>query len=265
LKKRLIALLLTAALILTLLPATALAASTLVVDGSTYAVSEAGLNAAITAASDGDTIKITASGTITLTADMSTNKLITLDLNNSITLNLNGHKIDFTGSFGAVQISSDSTIKGPGTITTKRYITVSSGSTLTVQGGAVIEGTGTWQPLMNSGTVSMTNSTLRQMNGNYVFLNSASGTATFDNVTIETSNASGSVIWAADDSALTLNNCTTRNNFSGTMSGTLPSVIYVTHSAAVTLNGGSVTAPAGGAKPVIEAASTTVPQSPVVM
>ncbi len=254
-KKRIITLLLTAALILTLFPATAAAARTYEVGDSTYAFSEAGLNAAIAAASDGDTIQFKTSGTITLTADMSINKSITLALNNSITLNLNGHKIDFTGSFGEVQISSASTIQGPGTITTKRFITVSGGSTLTVQGGAVIEGTGTWQPLMNSGTVSMTGGTLRQMNGNYVFLNSSSGTATFENVTIETSNKSGSVIWAADNSTLTLNNCTTRNNYSGTMSGTMPSVIYVTHSAAVTLNGGSVTAPAGATKPAITVGS----------
>jgi LPXTG-motif cell wall-anchored protein len=101
----------------------------------------------------------------------------------------------------------------------------------------------------------MTDGALRQKNGNYVFLNSSSGTASFDNVTIETSNGSGSVIWAADYSTLTLNNCTTRNNFSGTMSGTLPSVIYVTHSAAVTLNDGSVTAPAGSTKPAIKVGS----------
>ena len=250
-KKRLITLLLTAALILTLFPATAAAATVYEVGDSTYAFSEDGLNAAIDAASDYDTIQFKTSGTITLTADMSINKSITLDLNKSITLDLNGHKIDFTGSYGAVQISSASTIQGPGTISTKRFINVYSGSTLTVQGGAVIEGTASWQPLINAGTVSMTNGTLRNTNGNYVLLNSSSGTATFDGVTIETSNASGSVIWAADDSTLTLNNCTTKNNFSGTMSGTLPSVIYVTDSAAVTLNGGSVTAPAGSTKPAI--------------
>jgi LPXTG-motif cell wall-anchored protein len=100
----------------------------------------------------------------------------------------------------------------------------------------------------NYGTLLMTGGVLRQTNGSYALLNA--GTATFDDVTIETSNGSGSVIWA-NNGTLTLNNCTTTNNFSGTMTGTLPSVILVSNSAAVILNGGSVTAPVGGALPAI--------------
>ena len=240
-KKRLLALLLTAALILTLLPATASAASVLEVGGSgSYAMDEAGLNAAISAANDGDTIKFMAGGTITLTANIMINKSITLDMN--------GHTIDIaTGAFNRVilpQVPSVSvTIQGPGTITTGNDIFVYSGSTLTVQGGAIIEGTGSSQVVSNYGTLLMTGGALRQTNGKYVLLNA--GTATFDDVTIETSNGSGYVIWA-NNGTLTLNNCKTRNNFSGTMPGPWPSAILVANSAAVALNDGSVTAPGGG-------------------
>lgn len=244
-KKRLLALLITAALILTLLPAMALAASTLEVGGGVYDLTEAGLNAAITDASNGDTIKFVSSGTITLTANIMINKSITLDLN--------GQTIGFTtGNFNRVtlpQVPSVSVlIQGPGTITTGNDIFVYSGSTLTVQGGAVFEGTGSSPAVSNYGTLLMTGGVLRKTNGNYALLNM--GTATFDDVTIETSNGSGSVIWA-NNGTLTLNNCTTTNNFSGTMTGTLASVIFVSNSAAVTLNGGSVTAPAGGSLPAI--------------
>ena len=245
-KKRLLALLLTAALILTWLPATAKAATTLQVGGSgSYAMDEAGLNAAISAASDGDTIRFVSSGTITLTANIMINKSITLDLN--------GQTIDFaTGDFNRVilpQVPPVSvTIQGPGNISTYNDIFVYIGSTLTVQGDAVIEGTKNSPTVTNYGTLLMTDGTLRQKNGQYVLLNS--GTATFDNVKIETSNGSGSVIWA-NNGTLTLNNCTTINNFSGPMTGTLPSVILVSNSAAVTLNRGSVTAPAGSTLPAI--------------
>lgn len=245
-KKRLLALLLTAALILTLFPVTAAAEgpTVLEVGGGTYALSETGLSAAIASASDGDTIKFTASGTITLTDDIVINKSVTLDLNGQ-TVGLNSPS---TFDYLSIPYGYSVTVTGPGTITTNTYIYVKSTATLTVQGGVVIEAAGSWQALMNYGTVSMTGGTLRQTNGNCAFQNS--GTATLDNVTIENSSANISVIWAADG-ALALNNCTARNNFSGPMTGTLPSVIFVTNSAAVTLNGGSVTAPAGATLPAI--------------
>ena len=244
-KKRLLALLLTAALILTWLPATAKAATVLEVGGSTYALSEIGLNNAIDHANNGDTIKFTASGTITLTAHIMINKSITLDLN--------GQTIDFaTGDFNRVilpQVPSVSvTIQGPGNITTYNDIFVFSGSTLTVQGGAVIEGAEGSPTVTNHGTVSMTGGELRQKKGKTVLVNS--GTATFDTVKIETSNESGYVIWA-NNGTLTLDNCTTINNFTGTMTGAGPSVILVANSAAVTLINGSVTAPAGSTLPAI--------------
>lgn len=251
-KKRLLSILLTFCLALTLLPVTAEAVgSTLEVgEGGTYALTEAGLNAAISAASDGDTIQFITGGTIAMTADITINKSITLDLNGQ-TVGLNSST---TFDFLSIPNGYSVTVKGPGTITTNTCIEVKNTATLTVQGGAVIEGTGDWQTLINYGTVSMAGGALRQTNGNYALQNS--GTTTFTDVTIETSNASGPVIWAAEGT-LTLNNCTTRNNFSGTMTGTLPSVIYVTGSSAVTLNGGSVTAPAGSTLPAIEAISAT--------
>lgn len=249
-KNKFFALLITMALILTLLPATALAANTLEVGAGMYDLTEVGLNAAIADASDGDTIKFTASGTIPLTNDIVIDKSITLDMNGQ-TVGLNSPS---TFDFLSIPNGYSVTVKGPGTITTNTYIYVNNTATLTVQGDAVVEGTGVWQTLMNYGTVSMMGGALRQTNGNFVFQNS--GAATFDNVTIETSHGDGSVIWAADGT-LTLNNCTTRNNFWGTMTGTLPSVILVSGSGAVTLNGGFVTGPAGATLPAIEAASTT--------
>ncbi len=236
---------------LTLLPVTALATTgdTLEVGGSsTYALTQEGLNAAISAASTGDTIKFISGGTITLAADISISKSITLDLN--------GQTIGFNSSAGFKYLTIPDEfsviVKGPGTITTNTCIWVTNSAALTVEGGAVIEGTGVWQPMINYGTVSMTDGALRQTNGYYVLQNY--GAATFNNVTIETSCGSGSVIWAANGT-VTLNNCTTRNNFSGTMTGTNPSVILLSNSAALTIDGGSVTAPAGSTLPAIEASS----------
>lgn len=250
-KKCLFSLLLALCFVLTLLPVTAgAAANTLEVGGVSYALTEADLNAAIAAAHDGDTIKFIASGTIPLTNDIVINKSITLDMNGQ-TVGLNSPS---TFDFLSIPNGFSVTMKGSGTITTNTRIYVNSTATLTVQGGAVIEGTGDWQTLINFGNVSMTGGALRQTSGKFVLQHS--GTAIFDNVTIETSNGSGPVIWAAGGT-LTLQNCTVRNNFSGTMIGTLPSVILVSGSAAVTLDGGSVTAPVGSTLPAIEAASTT--------
>ena len=247
-KKRIITLLLTAALILTWLPATAAAAdpTTLQVGGGgSYPMDKDGLKAAIAAANDGDTIRFMAGGSISLDENISINKSITLDLN--------GQTIDFAAdAYNRVilpQVSPVSvTIQGPGTITTVNDISISSGSTLTVQGGAVIEGTGVLFTVTNYGTLLMKDGELRQKKGKTVLL--TSGTATFANVTIETSNGSGPVIWA-NNGTLTLTNCTTTNNFIGLMTGTGPSVILVADSAAVTLNDGSVTAPAGSTLPAI--------------
>ena len=206
-------------------------------------------NAAIADASNGDTIKFTAGGTIALSADIIINKSVTLDLNGQ-TVDLN-----FSSIFDSISIPNgySVTVKGPGTITTNTYI--ENAATLTVQGGAVIEGTGGWQTLRNYGAVSMTDGALRSTNGKSVLVNDDSGAATFDTVTIETSSASELVIWTLG--TLTLNNCTTRNNFSGTMTRTNASVISVSNSGVMTLNGGSVIAPAGSAKPAIVASSAT--------
>ena len=246
-KKRIITLLLTAALILTLFPATAAAATTLEVGSGLYPLSEKGLNDAISAANNGDTIRFMADGTIKLTDKLSINKSITLDLN--------GHKVGLSTIYLLSIASGYSvTVKGSGTITTNTFIQVENTAALTVQDGAVIEGAvieaaGFSTPaLINYGTVSMTGGSLRQTNGRHVLINA--GAATFHNVTIETSNGSGWVIWA-DGGTLTLNNCITTNNFTEPMTGTGPSVILVANSAAVTLNDGSVTAPAGSTLPAI--------------
>jgi hypothetical protein len=218
--------------------------------GGIYDLTVIGLNAAIADAHDGDTIKFTDSGTTALAANININKSITLDLN--------GKTINFTGTSNQVNISASVTIKGPGTITTSRFISVSSGSMLTVQGDAVIEGTGLWQLLVNSGTVSMTGGTLKQTGTGYIFLNSAAGVATFNNATIEGQPSDGALIWNADSSTLTLNNCTTRNIYSGTGSwATNGSIILMTHTCTVTLNGGTVTGPTASTAPAITAASTT--------
>lgn len=219
---------------------------TLTVAGVTYPLSEAGINAAIAAASDGYTIRFNSSGTITQNADIFINKSITLDLN--------GKTINFSGAsnFKNVNIQASVTVKGPGTITVDSYMQIYSGSTLTVNEGAVIEGTGAWQPLINSGTISMTGGALKQTGSGYILQNRGAATATFDNTTIEGNLASSALIWSADSSTLTLNNCTTRNICSDTGSwATTGSIILITHTSTVTLNGGTVTGPAGSTAPAI--------------
>lgn len=249
--KKLLNMLLALCMVLALLPVTARAASVITVGtGGNYALSETGLKDAISAASNGDTIKFISSGTITQTGYININKSVTLDLN--------GQTINFIGTFYCVNIQASVTIQGPGTITMDRFMQISSGSTLTVKGGAVIEGTGVWQPLINSGTFSMTGGTLKQTGTGYVLLNSGAGVATFDNATIEAKPSNVALIWNADSSTLTLNNCTTRNIYSGTGSwATKGSIIFITHTSTVTLNGGTVTGPTGSSAPAVLVASGT--------
>lgn len=249
-RKRLLSMLLTICMMLTLLPVTAAVATTLEVGGVSYALTETGLNNAIADASNGDTIKFIASGTIALTANININKSVTLDMN--------GQTINFTSGSYYVNISPSVsvTIQGPGTITMDRFMQISNGSTLTVNGNTIIEGTGVWQPLINFGTLSMAGGTLKQTGTGYALQNS--GAATFDNATIEGKPANSAVIWAANSSTLTLNNCTTRNIYSGTGSWAITgSIIYITHTSTVNLIGGSFTGPEGSTAPAIHVASGT--------
>lgn len=238
-KKRLFTLLLTVMLALTLLPGmtTAVADALEVGESGTYSLTRTGLTDAIAAAVDGEAIKFVSGGEIDLDADIVIDK--------SITLELNSQMIVFNGLTGFEHLSITDgcsvTVIGPGTIKTNTYI--HNTATLTVHGGAVIEGTGDWQTLMNYGIVSMTDGELKQTSVNAALQIGDDGVATFTDVTISTNSANEIPIW--NFGTLTLNNCTTKNAFSGAGTWSIASVVASHHSGTVVLNGGSVIAPLG--------------------
>lgn len=244
-KKKWLALLTIAAIALIWLPADALAASTLEIGGGAYPFTETGLKNAIAAAENGDTIRFMANGTITMTDDIDIDKSITLDLNNN-TIGFESSSINFLSIPSGSSVSV--TIQGPGTISIITAIEVGSSSMLTVQGNAIIEGKGTWQTLLNRGTVSMTGGTLRNTNEKAI-LQGLGGTVTFTDTTIETNGSEG-VLWLYSGS-ITLDNCTVRNTFSGTGAWSDASLASVYNDAVLTLNGGTFTAPPGATAPAV--------------
>lgn len=124
--KKILALILAAAMVLSLVPAVAMAETS----------SQAELKDAIANAVDGDVIKLGASFSVTTTDHIKVDKAITLDLN--------GHTVNFssTSVYGALYISSngDLTIVGNGGITAPNTVAIGNYGKLTINGGT-IEGT----------------------------------------------------------------------------------------------------------------------------
>ncbi|NLU52057.1 MAG: hypothetical protein GXX10_04225 [Clostridiaceae bacterium] len=146
--KKILSILLSACMLLTMMPVTVMAEATeILVDGTSYSLDSTGLQSAIETAADGDTVRLGGDidlGTSGVTVSSSTEKSIYLDLN--------GYTITYSGTDSAVKISDSASLtvqdsstgdtNGKITAATSCKIIGNTGSgTLTIAGGT-IEGTG---------------------------------------------------------------------------------------------------------------------------
>jgi hypothetical protein len=193
--KRILSLLLVACMLFTMMPTTVAAEATeIVVDGTSYALNTAGLQAAINFATDGNTVRLDGDidlGTIGVSSD--TEKSIILDLN--------GHTITYSGTDSAVKISDSAslTVQDSSTGGTTGKITSAANceiirntgsGTLTIAGG-IIEGTGSNTfGIANEGPgeLFIIGGTVQTTDKNALWIDTNSGDVEISSGTVSTSN-----------------------------------------------------------------------------